>query len=503
MHSRWLSLVAGAAVVALAVFEWMPQLAAALPQTRTISLHNIHTKETITVEYKKDGKYVPSAMDQIDWILRDWRKDEKTRMDPELADLLWEMHTELGSREPIHVVSGYRSRATNNMLRATRGGQASQSRHILGKAVDVHFPDVPVRRLRYSALVRERGGVGYYPTSAIPFVHVDIDRVRAWPRLPRQELALLFPDGRTRHIPADGKPLTPADAHAARSGNRDLAAQVAAYLDLRHAARSPARIAVADAAAPRGAAPSPARQPATRPREPLRAVASAVVQPEPAVQPKLIAEPRLARRSSDEDRLKLAQLAALASFPSLGPAAPEIVPASFDADAAPPAPGNAGRLGRDDERMPDRRLAALDPADGLAAAEPSPPQGRFGWGVGWASGVDSEAAATSWAVAPAYDDEHPEELSYRPFPIVPYLTETASADDPALARMEHPDVAMTLELLDQAGELPPMSLRPGPQTARLLWAQQFQGAAVPLDSVFGEPPPASGIARRAVRLSSR
>ena len=63
------------------------------------------------------------------------------------------------------------------------------------------FPDVPLRKLRYSALIRERGGVGYYPTSAIPFVHVDTDRVRAWPRLPRYELALLFPSGRTQHVP--------------------------------------------------------------------------------------------------------------------------------------------------------------------------------------------------------------------------------------------------------------------------------------------------------------
>ena len=82
---------------------------------------------------------------------------------------------------------------TNDMLRRTVGGQASESRHILGKAADVHFPDVPLKNLRYSALIRERGGVGYYPTSALPFVHVDTDRVRAWPRLPRYELALLFP----------------------------------------------------------------------------------------------------------------------------------------------------------------------------------------------------------------------------------------------------------------------------------------------------------------------
>ena len=80
------------------------------------------------------------------------------------------MHAELGSREPIHLISGFRSKASNEMLRKTVGGQASESRHILGKAADVHFPDVPIKRLRYSALVHEKGGVGYYPTSALPFV---------------------------------------------------------------------------------------------------------------------------------------------------------------------------------------------------------------------------------------------------------------------------------------------------------------------------------------------
>jgi uncharacterized protein YcbK (DUF882 family) len=157
----------------------------------------------------KDGKRIPEAMQKINWILRDWRKDEPTEMDPDLIDLVWEVHTELGSAEPIHIISGFRSRSTNDMLRRTVGGQASESRHILGKAMDVHFPDVPVKKLRYSALIRERGGVGYYPTSATPFVHLDTDRVRAWPRLPRTELALLFPSGRTQHQPSEGGSITP------------------------------------------------------------------------------------------------------------------------------------------------------------------------------------------------------------------------------------------------------------------------------------------------------
>src|SRR5262245_4387600 len=91
---------------------------------------------------------------------------------------------------------------------------------------------------------------------------------------------------------------------------------------------------------------------------------------------------------------------------------------------------------------------------------------------------------TTFVPAPAYDEEHPEELSYRPFPIAPFLTATSSADDPALARMIHPDLAKTLEMLDQAGSVPPMRLRPGAQTARLMWAQEFKGEAIDLSSLI-------------------
>jgi len=507
LYKRGLSLLAGVAALVFVAVYGAPRLTAGLPQTRTISLYNIHTKETITVEYKKDGKYVPAAMEKINWILRDWRKNEATQMDPALIDLLWEIHTELGSEEPIHIISGYRSRATNDMLRKTRGGQAKQSRHILGKAADVHFPDVPLRRLRYSALVRERGGVGYYPTSAIPFVHVDTDRVRAWPRLPRYELALLFPDGRTKHIPADGRPLTPEDVHEARKHHSELAAQVAAYQELRKAALSPTRIAKAEPVArdiPRPGSRIAAAWQQTEPQQPSHEPANAqekplpklVAGPRPAIRP-----PRVANQPSDEDRMKLAQLAALASLSSV-PSGARLMQASLKADEPLPEERLTGSVPGTDQSS-NTRLAALDFE---AGGQPAP--GRFHWGVGWTTERKEEiepTTPTGWAVAPEYDEEHPEELSYRPFPIIPYLTETPSPDDPALARMEHPDVAKTLELLDNTGDLPVMQLRAEPQTAQLLWAQQFQGEAVPLASVFGARPPAapSGLNERHVRLSAR
>jgi uncharacterized protein YcbK (DUF882 family) len=180
-------------------------------ESRTLSMYEIHTKETITVTYMKDGKYDPDALKQLNKFMRDWRKNESREMDPELIDHIWILHQQLGSKEPVHLISGYRSAATNASMRKRGGGQAKKSQHIQGKAADISFPDVPVKTLRNSALVQEWGGVGYYPTSGVPFVHVDTGHVRMWPRIPRLELAALFPDGSSKYLPSDGKPITPKD----------------------------------------------------------------------------------------------------------------------------------------------------------------------------------------------------------------------------------------------------------------------------------------------------
>jgi uncharacterized protein YcbK (DUF882 family) len=184
---------------------------AAQAEDRTISMFNIHTKDTITVTFKRNGTYVPEGLQQLNHFMRDWRRDMQIKMDPALIDLIWELHEELGSKEPVHLICGYRSPGTNEMLRRSVGGQARNSRHITGQAADLMFPDVPLKQLRYSALIRERGGVGYYPASGLPFVHVDTGNVRHWPRVPRMELAVLFPKGHSLHVPADGRPLTQAD----------------------------------------------------------------------------------------------------------------------------------------------------------------------------------------------------------------------------------------------------------------------------------------------------
>jgi uncharacterized protein YcbK (DUF882 family) len=184
------------------------QNAVAEGETRTISMHHVHTGESITVTYKVNGRYDAAAMKKIDWFLRDWRRGEATTMDPRLIDLVWEVQREANTDEPIEVICGYRSPQTNAMLRRRSEGVARFSQHMLGRAMDFYIPGIPLGQLRVIGLRLQRGGVGFYPTSGSPFVHMDVGGIRMWPRMTREQLVNVFPDGRTVQIPTDGKPLS-------------------------------------------------------------------------------------------------------------------------------------------------------------------------------------------------------------------------------------------------------------------------------------------------------
>ena len=175
---------------------------------RALYLYYTHTKETARIVFKRDGKYVQSGLNELNQFLRDWRRNEPTKMDPRLFDLVWEVYQEVGGTQPINIVSAYRSPKTNAMLAETSSGVADNSQHMRGTAMDFFIPGVNLAKLRAVAMRKQVGGVGYYPTSGSPFVHLDVGSVRAWPRMTRAQLQEIFPDGRTMHLPTDGKPLS-------------------------------------------------------------------------------------------------------------------------------------------------------------------------------------------------------------------------------------------------------------------------------------------------------
>jgi len=175
---------------------------------RSLYLHYTHTGETARITFKRNGRYVQSGLDQLNQFLRDWRRNEPAKMDPMLFDLIWEVYQEVGATQPVNIVSAYRAPATNAMLRKTSSGVAENSQHMRGKAMDFFIPGVPLAKLRAVAMKHQVGGVGYYPTSGSPFVHLDTGSVRAWPRMTEAQLREVFPDGRTMHLPTNGRPLS-------------------------------------------------------------------------------------------------------------------------------------------------------------------------------------------------------------------------------------------------------------------------------------------------------
>ncbi|MGH6834456.1 MAG: DUF882 domain-containing protein [Methylocella sp.] len=181
------------------------ETAAANGDTRTLNLYHSHTGESIQATFRVNGSYDPAVLEKLNWFLRDWRNNDRTRMDPRLFDVIWEAYRTAGATQPIVIVSAYRSPATNAMLRRRSHGVAEHSQHILGRAMDTTMPGMPMERIREIGMRLQRGGVGWYPSSN--FVHLDVGSVRAWPRMSYDQLVRLFPDGKTVHLAADGRML--------------------------------------------------------------------------------------------------------------------------------------------------------------------------------------------------------------------------------------------------------------------------------------------------------
>jgi uncharacterized protein YcbK (DUF882 family) len=153
--------------------------AQAQPADRSISFINTHTGEELTAVYFSANAYDAEALARIDNVLRDHRSGDVGRMDPPLFDYLCAVAASAGVEPRFEVISGFRSAASNELLRRTAGGGvAEKSLHLKGQAIDVRLRGVETARLRDLALALKRGGVGYYPKS--DFVHLDTGRVRSW-----------------------------------------------------------------------------------------------------------------------------------------------------------------------------------------------------------------------------------------------------------------------------------------------------------------------------------
>jgi uncharacterized protein YcbK (DUF882 family) len=156
----------------------VPTAAAADTARRTLRFVHTHTGESLTATYFDGADYDAASLQQINYLLRDFRNDEVRPIDPALLDVLHAAQVLAGHDAPFQIISAYRSAATNAMLREHSGGVAEHSQHLLGKAIDVRLSGLPTRELQQIGLRLARGGVGYYPAS--DFVHLDTGPVRHW-----------------------------------------------------------------------------------------------------------------------------------------------------------------------------------------------------------------------------------------------------------------------------------------------------------------------------------
>jgi uncharacterized protein YcbK (DUF882 family) len=156
-----------------------PAFEGLLPGRDWIELHNTHTNETLKVTFRGEGgTLIPDALDRLNRICGDHRSREHRQMDSALFVLLVDLAASAGTEPRFEIISAFRSSASNEKMRANGGGQAKNSQHIEGRAMDVRLKGVTTERLRDLARALKRGGVGYYPKSG--FVHVDTARVRYW-----------------------------------------------------------------------------------------------------------------------------------------------------------------------------------------------------------------------------------------------------------------------------------------------------------------------------------
>jgi uncharacterized protein YcbK (DUF882 family) len=147
-------------------------------QMRSVALDNLHTGESMQAVYWDQGAYIPDVLDAVNLHLRDYRTGDVHVIEPRLLDLLDSLAKLTEAKAPFQVISGYRSPATNAMLRERSDEVAKKSFHMSGMAIDIRLPQVELAHLHAAALSLGRGGVGYYPESN--FVHVDVGPVRSW-----------------------------------------------------------------------------------------------------------------------------------------------------------------------------------------------------------------------------------------------------------------------------------------------------------------------------------
>jgi uncharacterized protein YcbK (DUF882 family) len=162
-----------------AATQALPSAESPAPADARLVLFNTHTHERLDIVYRRAGHYLPDALAELDYFLRDHSTGAVRHLNPRLYDILSALTVSIGRpAAEISIVCGYRTPSTNEALRERTTGVAKNSLHIQAEAIDLRIPGVATLTLRRAALALHQGGVGYYPRS--DFIHVDVGPVRQW-----------------------------------------------------------------------------------------------------------------------------------------------------------------------------------------------------------------------------------------------------------------------------------------------------------------------------------
>ena len=145
---------------------------------RTLNIISRRTGERFKGIYCIDNKYIPEVLEEINFVMRDWRRNETKTIDRRTIDIIAASHKLLNTDEPYTLLSGYRSAKTNAMLRRRSRSVARHSLHMTGQAADIRLSSRSVKQIFKAAAKSSGGGVGRYYRSN--FVHMDCGPVRTW-----------------------------------------------------------------------------------------------------------------------------------------------------------------------------------------------------------------------------------------------------------------------------------------------------------------------------------
>jgi uncharacterized protein YcbK (DUF882 family) len=152
---------------------------------RTLSVVRPQSGERARVLYWKDGEVIDSAYQELCHILRDVNGRATAPIDPKLFEVLWGTQAFIaryGMTQPLEILSGYRTEASNKRLVEEGVPAARKSLHMVGKAADIRIASLNEEVL--GGLIRSfrQGGVGYYYRSGPKggWIHADTGLNRTW-----------------------------------------------------------------------------------------------------------------------------------------------------------------------------------------------------------------------------------------------------------------------------------------------------------------------------------